>query len=159
MAWDMQVCEAHVLGPAFAIDKSPGLVCFSLKFSSANFSPYIDLPPVPWMAKKVSLSLQWQDDASSAETHVAAGEVTALEHEFRDDTMELGAGVTKALLAGAESTEILSGLGDDVVVKVEVDATSLFCDDVSRGSGIGESCGIEGIAFNGKRWGRIFPHL
>ena len=30
---------AHVLGPALAIDKSPGLVCFLAKFSSANFSP------------------------------------------------------------------------------------------------------------------------
>ena len=31
--------EAYVLGPALAMDSSPGLVCLSLKFSSANFSP------------------------------------------------------------------------------------------------------------------------
>lgn len=36
------------LGPLLAMDKSPGLSCFSVKFSSANFSvPYIVLEPVP----------------------------------------------------------------------------------------------------------------
>ncbi len=35
-----------VLGPALAIDRQKGS-CLSLKFSSANFSPQIDLPPVP----------------------------------------------------------------------------------------------------------------
>ena len=30
---------AYVLGPALAIERRPGFVCFSLKFSSANFSP------------------------------------------------------------------------------------------------------------------------
>merc|ERR1711920_188479 len=33
--------------PAFAIERRPGLVCLILKFSSLNFSPYIDFPPVP----------------------------------------------------------------------------------------------------------------
>ena len=28
-----------VLGPAFAMDKMPGPVCFRMKFSSSNFSP------------------------------------------------------------------------------------------------------------------------
>jgi hypothetical protein len=35
--------------------------------------------------------------------------------------------VAEALLAGAESTEVLSGLGDNVVKEVEVDATGLLC--------------------------------
>lgn len=30
---------SYVLGPALAIDRSPGLVCLRVKFSSANFSP------------------------------------------------------------------------------------------------------------------------
>ena len=30
---------AYVLGPALAIERSPGLVCLRMKFSSANFSP------------------------------------------------------------------------------------------------------------------------
>ena len=29
----------HVLGPALAMESKPGLVCFKVKFSSANFSP------------------------------------------------------------------------------------------------------------------------
>ena len=60
-------------------------------------------------------------------TYVAAGEVTALEHELRDDAVEARAGVAEALLAGAESAEVFGGLGDDVVVEVELDAASLGC--------------------------------
>ena len=58
-------------------------------------------------------------------SYVAASEVTTLEHEVWDDTVELAAGVAEALLAGAEGTEVLSGLGDDIVVDVEVDAAGL----------------------------------
>lgn len=36
--------------------------------------------------------------------------------------MELGARVSEALLASAESAEVLDGLGDDVVEQLEVDA-------------------------------------
>lgn len=59
--------------------------------------------------------------------YVATGEVTTLEHELRDDAVEGRAGVAEALLAGAESAEVLSGLGDNVVVEVEVDAAGLLC--------------------------------
>ena len=48
--------------------------------------------------------------------------------------MELGAGVSKALLAGAEGTEVLTGLGDDIVVEEEVDTAGLLCEDVSDDS-------------------------
>jgi hypothetical protein len=41
--------------------------------------------------------------------------------------MELAALVAEALLASAEGTEVLGGLGDDVVVDVEVDAAILSC--------------------------------
>ena len=37
-----------VLGPELAIDKIPGPVCLSWKFSSANFSPNMLSPPVPF---------------------------------------------------------------------------------------------------------------
>jgi hypothetical protein len=60
-------------------------------------------------------------------TYVAAGEVTTLEHEVGDHAMELGAGIAKALLAGAERAEVLCGLGYDIVEKLEVDATLLLC--------------------------------
>jgi hypothetical protein len=59
-------------------------------------------------------------------THVATGEVTALEHELGDDTVELGASVAEALLARAKSAEVLDGLGDDVVKQLEVDAAALL---------------------------------
>jgi hypothetical protein len=59
--------------------------------------------------------------------YVTTGEVTTLEHEVRDDSVESRAGVTEALLASAESTEVLSSLGDDVGEEVEVDAARLLC--------------------------------
>merc|ERR1719221_2209248 len=45
-------CEPLVFGPAFAIERMPGPVCLRVKFSSANFAPYIDSPPVPLPAVK-----------------------------------------------------------------------------------------------------------
>lgn len=59
------------------------------------------------------------------ETNVATGEVTALKHELGDDAVEGRALVAEALLASAESTEVLGGLGNDVVEQLEVDATRL----------------------------------
>jgi hypothetical protein len=44
--------------------------------------------------------------------------------------VELGAGVAEALLASAESAEVLSGLGDNVVVEGEVDAAAAGCERV-----------------------------
>jgi len=57
---------------------------------------------------------------------VATGEVTALEHEVRDDTMELGSRVSEAHLTCAEGDKVLHRLGDDIVVELEVDATALL---------------------------------
>ncbi len=64
-------------------------------------------------------------------SYIAASEVATLEHELRDDTMKLGAGVAKAFLAGAESTEVLGGLGDNLVIELEVDTPFLLCDTLS----------------------------
>lgn len=55
-------------------------------------------------------------------TDVSAGEITTLEHEGWDDTMERAALVAKALLSSAESTEVLGSLGDYIIVEFEVDA-------------------------------------
>ena len=57
---------------------------------------------------------------------VATGEVTALEHELGDDSVEGRALVAEALLASAEGTEVLSSLRDDIVEEVEVHAASLL---------------------------------
>ena len=39
LAVHMKNWEPFVLGPAFAIDRIPGPVCFNSKFSSLNFRP------------------------------------------------------------------------------------------------------------------------
>mmetsp|Transcript_47837 Transcript_47837/g.97364 ORF Transcript_47837/g.97364 Transcript_47837/m.97364 type:complete len:206 (+) Transcript_47837:82-699(+) len=65
-----------------------------------------------------------------ATSAVEVGEVTALEHEVIDDTVEDGALVgqrlaarTNTLLAGAQAAEVLGGLGHNVAVQLERDAT------------------------------------
>ena len=57
-------------------------------------------------------------------------EITALDHELLDDAVEGGALVRKfvaglafAFLAGAERAEVFCGLGDDIVVQLEGDAS------------------------------------
>jgi hypothetical protein len=68
---------------------------------------------------------------------VATGEVTALEHELGDDTVELGARIAEALLASAEGAEVLDGAGNDLVVELKVDAAGLVCGGRSAiGSGL-----------------------
>jgi hypothetical protein len=54
--------------------------------------------------------------------YIATGEVTSLKHEIGDDAVEGRALVAKALLAGAESTEVLGGLGNDLVVEKKLKA-------------------------------------
>ena len=60
-------------------------------------------------------------------TYVTTGEVTSLEHELWNDTVELGARVAESLLAGAESAEVLDGLWDDIIEEVEVNAGRACC--------------------------------
>lgn len=59
--------------------------------------------------------------------YVATSEVAALKHELRDNAVEGRTSVAEALLAGAESTEVLSCLWDYIVVEVEADAAGLLC--------------------------------
>jgi len=56
---------------------------------------------------------------------VASREVTTLAHESWDHTMELGALEAKALLAGAQSAEVLGRLGDGVIVELECDPSDI----------------------------------
>jgi len=56
---------------------------------------------------------------------VAPGEVTTLEHELGDDTVERGTLISEAVLASGKLTEVLGSLGDDVVVQLEGDATGV----------------------------------
>lgn len=61
----------------------------------------------------------------TGKTHVVAGEVTTLEHELGDDAVEAGALIALTLGELAKLTEVLGGLGDIILVEVEVDAASL----------------------------------
>lgn len=54
-----------------------------------------------------------------------AGEVTTLQHELRDDTVEAGALIALTLGELAELTEVLGGLGHISLVEGEVDAANL----------------------------------
>ncbi|TLS29117.1 hypothetical protein PpBr36_00063 [Pyricularia pennisetigena] len=59
-------------------------------------------------------------------TYVATGEVTTLEHEVWDDTVEAGALVASNVgLANAEAPEVVGSLGDYVIVQLEDDALGL----------------------------------
>ena len=59
------------------------------------------------------------------ETYVATGEVTTLEHELGDHTMEAGVLVALSLGQLAELTEVLGGLRDILLEEVEVDTADL----------------------------------
>jgi hypothetical protein len=63
----------------------------------------------------------------SEETNVTAGEVAALQHELRDDSVEGRALVAKPFLASAEGSEVLRSLGDYIIVELEVDPTRVSC--------------------------------
>lgn len=59
-------------------------------------------------------------------TYVATGEVTSLEHELRNNSVEGRASISETLLTSAESTEVLGGLWDYIIVKVESDSSGLL---------------------------------
>lgn len=62
---------------------------------------------------------------------IALGEVTALDHELLDDSVESRSLVTKALLAGRQSSEVLSGLGNGLSIETHnnaADGLVAMCD-------------------------------
>lgn len=67
-----------------------------------------------------------------ATSSVAASEITTLKHELRDNAVECRARVSKASLASAEGTEVLSSLGDYIVVEGKEDGTGLLSDLAGR---------------------------
>lgn len=54
-----------------------------------------------------------------ASSTIVTRKVTTLAHEFGNDAVEATALVTEALLTSAESTEVFSSLGDDVVEELK----------------------------------------
>ena len=59
-----------------------------------------------------------------------ASEVTALEHEIRDHTVERGTSIAKTVLAGRELPKVSCSFGDDFVVQFEDDSTSISTIDL-----------------------------
>lgn len=80
-----------------------------------------------------------------ATSAVVVGEVTALEHELGDDTVENAALVvqTVTLLTSAEGTEVLGGLGDNVGEQLKGNAAELgaISGDVEEDNGVGHEVG------------------
>lgn len=81
----------------------------------------MERPPVP-LELVSDLGVEFQ----SKTTHIATSEVTALEHELWDDTVELGAGVALSFGLLAQLLEVLGRQRDHVVVELEVDAAALL---------------------------------
>lgn len=50
---------------------------------------------------------------------VTSSEVTTLQHEVWDDSVEWGTGVTETLFTSTQGSEVFSGLWDNVVVQLE----------------------------------------
>lgn len=85
-------------------------------------------------------------------------EVTALDHELFDDAMECRALVRErlvrlahALFTGAKSTEVLSGLRNNIVVQLEGNTASRFGanGDIEEGSTtVGRHCESRGKSFS-----------
>lgn len=57
---------------------------------------------------------------------VALGEVTALDHELLDDTVEGRVLVAVTLLASSKGTEVLDGLGDGLAVETDDDTAQIL---------------------------------
>ena len=59
-------------------------------------------------------------------TYIVVSKVTTLKHEAGDDAVESRARVSEALLAGAQSAEVLGCLGDDVIEQFNDNPTCGF---------------------------------
>lgn len=84
----------------------------------------MECPPVPY-GNAVSMPVALP--ANVIETHVSSCEVTTLEHEIWNDTMELGSNISFSFLCcGAKLLEVLCSLWDSLVEEFKIDAASLL---------------------------------
>jgi hypothetical protein len=121
----MKNCEPLVFLPALAIESKPGLVCLSWKFSSKTHALALsDGSDKIWTRTSELLAVD-----RLATSAVALGEVTTLEHELGDHTVEAWASVAVAVLASAELAEVPGRLGHDIIVELEDDAAGVFLAD------------------------------
>jgi len=65
-------------------------------------------------------------------SYIATGEVTALEHELRNDAVEFAVAVRLSLgTTLADGAEVLRGLGDDIIKELEGDAAFSSWESIS----------------------------
>lgn len=83
-----------------------------------------------------------------ATTSITSGEITTLQHELRDDSVEAAAlvvqvlaGLSLALLSSAKSSEVLGGLGDYVISQDKLDSSRLNSVDGDVKEDLGASGG------------------
>ena len=57
---------------------------------------------------------------------IAIGEVTSLDHELLNDSVESRSLIAKALFSCAQSTEVLSGLGDCLPIETNHDSAQFL---------------------------------
>lgn len=89
------------------------------------------------MRQGISITVELSAIDGFAAHAVAVGEITALDHELRNNAVERGAFVVKflaalsdALLASAQSTEVFGSLGDSLTEKTHQDTTSRLATDL-----------------------------
>ena len=76
-------------------------------------------------AREVLVRELFAIDAFSASA-VEIGEVAALNHELRDDSVENGVGEPEALFHSAELTEVFGGLGNHITEQADFESFWLF---------------------------------
>lgn len=89
----------------------------------------MDFPPVPYRVDTL-VFLCHQPAGPWARTHVVVGEVTTLEHELGNDTVERRALIAVSLRSGAKNSEVLGGLGNNIIVQLEGDPAKRLCKDM-----------------------------
>ena len=79
-------------------------------------------------------------------SRLTPGEVTTLQHELGNDTVETASFVSLSLPAGSKLTEVFGGLGNNIVVELEDNATGgLVADGDIKLVFIGHEKGIVGL--------------
>ena len=112
--------EPFVFGPAFAMDKMPGPVCFKMKFSFLKI-------------------LSIDEPAASA---IMACKVPTLAHESWSNSVKGGSLIDKSFLSRAQSTEVFCCLWNFVCKQLEGDAAQglVIGRDVEEHGGVDHGC-------------------
>ena len=101
--------------------KEPRLFVFDIKILICSLFQHENPKWISWRRTFKTLVVNWL--ATSA---IAPGEITTLNHKFRDRTMERGSLVAEAMFSSRELAKILCGLGDNVIIEFENDASDRF---------------------------------